>query len=325
MNSHDIIIRVFQKSRSNLPIVLLATLFLGFSLRNCYCEEKSVANASESKVLAKVNDKELTLDEFYNRYSQSWEFRMGVASHGEAASNPYTVSGGRKRRFLDELITNEVLYDEAIKRGLDKDEEFLTMVEGYKRRLLTEVLLRNAENQVTVTDEEINDYYNSNKGEFVESEKIRVQQIAVKTEEMAKQILDELSKGADFGELAKKYSTDPFGEFGGDLGLFPLEKMPKRHRDIISKMNAGDVSEAMPVMGGIFRIVKLMERQPSKQLGLDEVKETIRQKLYEKKKKQATDDFVQALKTKAEITINYELLETKGGAEPKEIDTDTHP
>ncbi len=59
--------------------------------------------------------------------------------------------------------------------------------------------------------------------------------ILVKQEKLAKELLEKLNKGADFGQLAKKFSICPSGKKGGDLGEFKSGQMVKAFDDVVFK------------------------------------------------------------------------------------------
>jgi len=59
--------------------------------------------------------------------------------------------------------------------------------------------------------------------------------ILVKTEKHAQELKQKLAKGADFGQLAKKFSTCPSGKRGGDLGEFKRGQMVKQFDDVVFK------------------------------------------------------------------------------------------
>lgn len=59
--------------------------------------------------------------------------------------------------------------------------------------------------------------------------------ILVKTEKQAQELKQKLAKGADFGQLAKKFSTCPSGKKGGDLGEFKRGQMVKQFDDVVFK------------------------------------------------------------------------------------------
>lgn len=59
--------------------------------------------------------------------------------------------------------------------------------------------------------------------------------ILVKTEKQAQELKGKLDKGADFGQLAKKFSNCPSAKKGGDLGEFKKGQMVKAFDDVVFK------------------------------------------------------------------------------------------
>ncbi|MDO6426599.1 peptidylprolyl isomerase PpiC [Thalassotalea sp. 1_MG-2023] len=59
--------------------------------------------------------------------------------------------------------------------------------------------------------------------------------ILVKNEKQANDLKSKIDKGADFGQLAKKFSTCPSGKKGGDLGEFKKGQMVKAFDDVVFK------------------------------------------------------------------------------------------
>lgn len=73
--------------------------------------------------------------------------------------------------------------------------------------------------------------------------KIQASHILVEKQSQALKILDELSKGSDFKELAKKHSTCPSGKRGGDLGSFGRGQMVKPFEDAAFALNVGETTK----------------------------------------------------------------------------------
>jgi peptidyl-prolyl cis-trans isomerase C len=75
------------------------------------------------------------------------------------------------------------------------------------------------------------------------STKARVSHILVEKQTQALKILEELKAGADFGGLAKKYSTCPSGKRGGDLGQFGRGQMVREFEQAAFALKPGQVTE----------------------------------------------------------------------------------
>jgi peptidyl-prolyl cis-trans isomerase C len=83
--------------------------------------------------------------------------------------------------------------------------------------------------------------------------------ILVKTEQQARDILDQLRKGKDFGSLAKRYSECPSGKKGGDLGEFRRGQMVKQFDDVVFKQALLTVHGPVKTKFG-FHLIKTLYR-----------------------------------------------------------------
>ena len=80
--------------------------------------------------------------------------------------------------------------------------------------------------------------------------KIRASHILVETLEEAKNLKAEIDNGADFGELAAKYSKCPSGANGGDLRYFGKGMMVKPFEDAAFALKEGEISEPVETQFG---------------------------------------------------------------------------
>ena len=85
--------------------------------------------------------------------------------------------------------------------------------------------------------------------------KVKVSHILVKKKSEADNILKEMEKGADFAELAKKYSLCPSGKKGGSLGFFTRGKMVKEFEKAAFSLAKGEMSGAVKTEFG-YHIIK---------------------------------------------------------------------
>jgi peptidyl-prolyl cis-trans isomerase C len=119
-----------------------------------------------------------------------------------------------------ELITEELLAQQARKDGLDRKPEVADQLAFQERAILSRAYLEDYFAKNPVTEESLKSAYEWNRanGKIVE---YRVRQILVPTAEQARQLIEKLDKGEDFADLAKHYTQDPGGQAnGGDLGWF---------------------------------------------------------------------------------------------------------
>lgn len=87
------------------------------------------------------------------------------------------------------------------------------------------------------------------------STKVKASHILVEKQSQALKVLEELKAGADFRELAKKYSTCPSGKKGGDLGQFGRGQMVREFEQAVFALKTGQVSEPVKTQFG-YHIIK---------------------------------------------------------------------
>jgi peptidyl-prolyl cis-trans isomerase C len=86
-------------------------------------------------------------------------------------------------------------------------------------------------------------------------DKIHCAHILVKTETEAKTILERLSKGEKFANIAKQVSLCPSGKRGGDLGSFGRGVMVKEFETAAFALNKGETSKPVKTKLG-YHIIK---------------------------------------------------------------------
>lgn len=227
-----------------------------------------------------------------------------------------------KERFLNELVKKELLYQEAIKRGLDKNAEYKHKVEDFKKITLIEQLLeKEIEAKTKVTDEDVKAYYDEHKEDFSPFNKIRLSLIRVKTEEEAKNILEKLKKGEDFAKIAKESSIDTnSAKNGGDLGFLARGQIAKEHQVIAVRLKKGEISNAIKTQQG-YDIIKVTDKQVDKVIKFEKVRDFIFQRLSAEKQKEIFDSYVESLKKTYKVEINKEALANLSADKEKQTET----
>ena len=119
-----------------------------------------------------------------------------------------------------------------------------------------------------------------------------------------KSIKKELKEGADFDALAKKYSDDPASKNkGGDLGFFAKGDMVPEFEKAAFALNVGQISEPVLTDFG-YHIIKVEEKRAGKKASFDEVKNDLKEFLYQKSAKKRYEGWVKDLRSKASIKLN---------------------
>lgn len=253
---------------------------------------------SDKDVLARIDRKHtITLAGFNERISKLPKRYQDVINKN-------------KKEFLDEVIVDTLLYNEAVRKKLDRDDDVKKVIrEAEKKILIARLLNEEVEEKIIVNEKDIAAYYNANKEKFATPEALRASHILVKREEEARDILVELSNNRNFEDLARGRSIDPTSKIGGDIGYFTRHQLVPEIEEICFNMQVGEISGIVKTKFG-YHIIKLTERKPPRVKELAEVRDAIEETLKRLKKKVLFNEFVTALKEKAQITINNNLLET---------------
>ncbi|HEV7671682.1 MAG TPA: peptidylprolyl isomerase [Thermoanaerobaculia bacterium] len=128
------------------------------------------------------------------------------------------------------------------------------------------------------TEPEIDVYYRDHGAEFARPERVRLRQVLVERRSEAERALGYLAAGADFAEIARKYSRDPSAERGGDQGELAASDLPAAFAEVIFRLQPGQVSPVVPADYG-FHIFQVTEHFPAETIPLERARAEIRRRL----------------------------------------------
>jgi peptidyl-prolyl cis-trans isomerase C len=249
--------------------------------------------AEEPAVLAFVNGKPITQEELDRRWAELPE-----------ATQAYYRGEGGKRKFLDDLVTREVLLQEARRLGLDQEPRLRERLERLKEQLVLDQLVTVAvQPQLEVSKEEMEAYYAAHEADFAAASAIRAAHILLPTAKQALDVKRQLDEGADFGKLARRYSADDATrERGGDLGPYRKGAIAPELEAVIVKLKPGTVSEPVQSQAG-FHLVMVTEREPDDPSRVTALRERLRKELYAEKRRRRFEAYVSGLKASATIRM----------------------
>ena len=175
----------------NFFLVIVISLFLAVSCAKK--EEKKAAGTAGGEQIAKVGDMVITKDD--------------IQAIPEAMRQLYSGAEG-----LERFVAEQMLYQEALKKGLDKDPEYLQLANYLKKKSLIETLLdKEISKKVKVEDKEIANYYNKNKEEFKVKETGQYIPLDNIKEGLRRQILMEKQKAVFdkyMADMKKRYKVE---------------------------------------------------------------------------------------------------------------------
>lgn len=242
----------------------------------------------ENKTLAIVDGREL----------KESDLNTLVKNLGQNAQ--YFQGAEGRKKLLDELVMHELMYSDAVEKNLENDEEFIAVMENMKKSMLQQYSLRKMFNEITVSDEEIKNFYEQHKDRFVTDEMVSASHILVETEEKANDILEDITDGLSFEDAAAQYSSCPSNQAGGALGQFGRGQMVPEFEDAAFSMQVGEISAPVKTQFG-YHIIKLTDHTSERHSTLEEVYQEVKDACFmEKQEKVYTDK-------KAELSEKYNV------------------
>lgn len=282
-------------------------LFLATLGALCWgCGKKEVG---EEKVLARIGDEVITLNDFeeeMNRMPPHVRRRMARVEE--------------KKKQLDRLIDSKLLLQEAERQGIADDPTIISQVENYRSRLVAQKLLGSVKKEVApVTDEDIQEHYDTNRALYQTRKQIKASHILLKDEAEAQKVLKRAkAPGANFAALAKEYSQDrATKDRGGDLGYFSPGRMVRQFEEVAFALEKpGDISDIVKTPFG-YHIIKLEDKKAAEPKTLAQVKGEIRRKLTSERQNEAQQAYMEEIKSRSRVEVNEELLSEEAEPEVK--------
>src|SRR5882762_1488672 len=189
---------------------------------------------------------------------------------------------------------------------------------------------------LTIGKDEIQKFYEGHKDQFSQTEQVRMSELLVSTQKMgadgktpvdadeaavqaaeakAKDLLEQIRKGASFEVIAKKNSDGPTAAQGGDLGYFQRGQLAKDLEDRTFAMKTGEVSDAIRTKQG-FVLLKVSEHTPAGMATLKEAEPKIQDALYYEKLQPALRTYLTKLREDAYIELKAGYVDS--GASPNQ-------
>jgi peptidyl-prolyl cis-trans isomerase C len=201
----------------------------------------------------------------------------------------------KKENVLGFLIDMKIVSKAAEDKKVENNEDFKKRLAFTRNRLLMDSLLA-AEGKAATTDEAMKKVYEDASKQIAGEQEVHARHILVATEEEAKAVEEELKKGADFAELAKKKSKDPGAADGGDLGFFTKDQMVPEFSTVAFALEPNKISEPVKSQFG-WHVIKVEEKRNRRAPEFEQVKGQI--ETYVTRKAQA--EYVAKLREAAKV------------------------
>jgi len=174
-------------------------------------------------------------------------------------------------KVKSQFSSEEAFGDQLKAEGLTENELKKKYREQIKKQMLIDRLVSRKLFKVSVTTKEVKDFYQTYKDSIPDQpQSVKLSHILLEIKpsrgtldslkKKAEMVLDKAKEGEDFASLASKYSDDPTGKSGGDLGFFKKGDMIEKFEKVAFALNPGEISDLVETEFG-YHIIKVEEKK----------------------------------------------------------------
>ena len=222
----------------------------------------------------------------------------------QAAARNQQVPPDLEKMVRDKVVTDEILSQEAERRGLGASAEFKAQMELARQSILIGLLSQDLDKTTKVSDADVQKEYDKFKAQATGTE-YKARHILVEKEDEAKAIVAQLKAGAKFEDLAKKSSKDPgSAPNGGDLDFAAPGSYVPEFSQAMTALKKGEYTETPVKTQFGYHIIKLEDTRDAQIPGFDEVKPQIQQRLAQQKIAAFRDEIRNKAKTDYKFSSN---------------------
>ena len=184
------------------------------------------------------------------------------------------ISDAELNRALSMLASQNSMNLEQFKESLDaNNSSYSKLRDSVRKELIIQRVQRGKVGaNIEISEQEIENFLNSEEGRSKLAEQYNVQQILLSlnseapeskvnsTKEKGADIIRRYNEGESFEKLAATYSSDQNALEGGSLGWRKATELPTLFSDVVTKMKVGEASELIRSGAG-FHIIRLAEKK----------------------------------------------------------------
>ncbi len=308
-------------------VIILALIFTG-----CGIVRKN-PEVEKNSAVAKVNGEVIVKEEFTRNlqlYRNSYEQQYGKDVWDKDIEGKKLIDVV-KEQVIEKMILDRLVLEQAAEQGIEVSreeiEEEIQSIKGYfegeekfleflntqnlseeklkeqvKKDLIIYRYKEKIVEDVTVSEEDIKNYYDNNIKEFKEDQ-VKASHILLDTEEDAQEVLEKIENGEDFSKLAEEYSVDPNAKSTkGDLGYFGYGQMVQPFEEAAFALEVGEVSDIVKTQFG-YHIIKVFDKKIVDPTPFSEVKESIRSRLVYNAREMKYNEHLNKLREEADVEI----------------------
>ena len=240
-----------------------------------------------------------------------------AAASRKVPSNGKALSGDEKKEVLKRLVDEKLLYQAALKEGLDRDPKVQKVMVN---TLLREAVYAKVKNS-DFTDEDLQKYFDEHQSEFVVPAKVQIKRVLIKVSDdrddsaakaEATRLLSTVKGDPNsFKDVATASSEGPYKRRGGDVGFVPEDGKPGLDETIVTeafKLSVGELSGVFKTDEG-YNFVMAANKRDKVERTFQQMKGSVLRKVKNEQLKNLYDSYVDGLRTGASIATEDDKLD----------------
>jgi hypothetical protein len=203
-------------------------------------------------------------------------------------------------------LDTQLLYEEAVKQGLDKDEKVKFITDINSKKMAITALINKAKGDIKITDQEVRKYYDQNKEtdpNLKEPSYLSFSHITVESLSQAESVLEKVNAGGDINQLAKELSTASDAKRGGKADKYRQSTIQSRFGDdfLNALLGAAEGQVIGPVKNknGKYEIARCEGQKTPKLKDFEKVSQQIKTNLEAHAGKNVVKDLIDSLRNNA--------------------------
>ena len=259
---------------------------------------------SKKDVVAEVGREKITLESFNERLNSFPKDQ---------------VNDDVKKALLDDMIAEQLLIVEAKKEGIQRTDDFKNQLDIIKNRLLSQTLLQqNVFDKISVSDEDIRNFYESNFQIFDKKEQREVKHVLFDNESQAKKARNSLMRGkASFTAIVNKYTKDAQSKpNGGNIGYITkgqLAELPVFENTVFSLTKKRNTSKVIKSKLG-WHIIRLVDVRTTPVQTLEQSAPAIRRQLENNQRNELLTSYLDNLKETISVESYPDMILSNGSS-----------
>jgi peptidyl-prolyl cis-trans isomerase C len=240
--------------------------------------------------LAKVNDETISLEDFEALFTvENWQ-NMGRKE---------------KEQHLQEWVNLTALAQKCDQEKLSEVAVIRGRIDNAVKKIKANTVIANQLNNIKITEEELFNYYQLHKREYLkEIREYKYQRIVVSEETAFQAAVIELKSDKKFKEVAKIYSESSEGSTGGYMGF-----ASKGDVEIDVWNTLEDLEKfrwkSVKIAESFYLLRWYEKREATIEMNYGELKESLRGKLLKEKKDDKYEEIMKEININFDIEINY--------------------